>query len=200
MTTTPCAGLLLTGGASRRFGTPKAEVRIDGERLADRTARVLSAIAVPVLEVGPGSSTLDAVREAVPGSGPLAGVAAGGAALAARGAGERPALVLAVDLPFVDPALLRALADAPPADAVVPRVDGRAQSLCARYSPAALTRAAELVDAGERSMRGLLDALVDELVVRWIDEPEWSAVTTPQCFVDIDTPDDARRVGLQGPG
>jgi len=34
-------GLLLTGGASRRFGSPKAELTIDGERLADRGARLL---------------------------------------------------------------------------------------------------------------------------------------------------------------
>ena len=196
MSTAPCAALLLTGGASRRFGAPKAEVQVEGERLADRNARVLTTMAAPVLEVGPGYSTLDAVCEAEPGAGPLAGVAAGGAELVAREAGDLPVLVLAVDLPFVDPALLRALATAPAADAVVPRVDGHAQPLCARYSPTALARAARLVAAGERSMRALLDALV----VLWIDEPEWSAVTTARCFVDVDTPGDARRAGLQGPG
>jgi molybdopterin-guanine dinucleotide biosynthesis protein A len=196
VTTPACAALLLTGGASRRFGAPKAEVQVDGERLADRNARLLAAVAAPVLEVGPGYSGLDAVREDEPGAGPLAGVAAGGAALTARGAGEQSVLVLAVDLPFVDPAFLHTLAAAPAADAVVPRVDGRAQPLCARYSPAALARAALLVDAGARSMQALLDALT----VRWLDEPEWSAVATAQCFVDVDTPDDARRVGLQGPG
>jgi hypothetical protein len=63
-----------------------------------------------------------------------------------------------------------------------------------------LVRAAELVEAGERSMRSLLDALVDARGVRWIDEPEWSVLTTARCFVDVDTPDDARRVGIQGPG
>ena len=34
-------GLLFTGGASRRFGSPKAELMVDGERLADRGARLL---------------------------------------------------------------------------------------------------------------------------------------------------------------
>ena len=190
------AGLLLTGGASRRFGAPKADARVRGERLADRSARVLAEVATPVLEVGPGWSSLDAVVEDDPGAGPLAAVAAGGAALTARGAGDHAILVIAVDLPFVDAALLRVLADAPAADAVVPRVDGRPQPLCARYSPAALVVAADLVAAGARAMHALLDALT----VRWLDEPEWLAVTTARAFVDVDTPEDARAAGVEGPG
>jgi molybdopterin-guanine dinucleotide biosynthesis protein A len=190
------AGLLLTGGASRRFGSAKADVQVDGERLADRTARVLAAVAEPVLEVGPGRSPLDAVHDDEPGAGPLAALVTGGAALAARAAGHLDALVVAVDLPFLDPAVLRLLADTPTAAAVVPRIEGRAQPLCARYSPEARARAASLLRAGERSLR----ALLVDLDVRWVDETEWGAVTTARCFVDVDTPDDARRVGLEPPG
>lgn len=192
------AGLVLTGGASRRFGGPKADVRVGGERLADRTARVLSAVAAPALEVGPGASTLEALMEPVPGRGPLAAVAAGWARLLELGAGDRPVLVLAVDLPFLDPALLEVLAAAPPALAVVPRVDGRAQPLCARYAPAALGRVDEILAAGERSMQAFLTVLGSE--VQWLDEGEWSAVTTARCFVDVDTRDDADRLGLETPG
>jgi len=192
----PVAGLVLTGGASRRFGAPKADVRVAGERLADRTARILAEVAVPVLEVGPGHSTLDAVLEDPPGAGPLAAVVAGAAALADRGMTDSGVLVVAVDLPFLDGTFLRWLAAAPPADAVVPRVDGRAQPLCARYSSAALARAAGLVAAGERSMRVLLDGLA----VRWLEADEWGPVTQAACFADVDTPDDARRFGLETPG
>ncbi len=192
------AGLLLTGGASRRLGSPKADLRVGGERLADRNARLLASVTSPALEVGPGWSSLESVQEAAAGSGPLAAVAAGGARLVGRGAGDRSVLVLAVDLPFLDEAVLRALADAPPADAVVPRVDGRLQPLCARYSAAALVRAGEMLSAGERSMHALVDALAPS--VRWFDEPEWSAVTTARCFADVDTPEDAHRFGLEAPG
>ena len=65
-------GLLLTGGASRRMGTDKALIEVDGQRLVDRAAAVLGAVADPVIEVGPGWSELPAVREDPPGSGPLA--------------------------------------------------------------------------------------------------------------------------------
>ncbi|HZI37181.1 MAG TPA: NTP transferase domain-containing protein, partial [Acidimicrobiia bacterium] len=52
------AGLLLTGGASRRMGRDKALLEVGGRRLVDRAASVLAAVADPVLEVGPGWSEL----------------------------------------------------------------------------------------------------------------------------------------------
>lgn len=192
------AGLLLTGGASRRFGSPKADLRVAGERLADRSARLLGEVASPVLEVGPGRSTLEAVEEPDPGRGPLAAVTAGWAELGARGVGARPVLVLALDLPGLDPAFLRVLADAPPAAALVPRVGGRAQPLCARYAPSALDVAVEIRAGGASSMQALLGALGPG--VRWLDDADWSAFTTARCFADVDTPADARRLGLEVPG
>src|SRR5438093_7464181 len=103
------AGLLLTGGASRRMGRDKALIEVGGQRLVDRAAAALKAVADPVLEVGPGWSALPSVREDPPGSGPLAAVAAGAGALRAAGH-HGPVIVLAVDMPFVTVDLLRLLA------------------------------------------------------------------------------------------
>lgn len=193
-----CAGLLLTGGRSRRLGTDKATLRLDGESLAHRSARLLVEVATPVLEVGPGFSGLDAVLEDPPGAGPLAGVVAGAAALGVRGAAHLPALVVAVDLPRIDRAVLELLAsnESPGADAVVPRVAGRAQPLCARYSARALAVAGDTYAAGARSMREWLEALT----VRWLDERDWAGVADAGVFEDVDTPADVRRVGLEMPG
>src|SRR3954468_1318664 len=99
------AGLLLPGGASRRMGRDKALLEVGGQRLVDRAATALAAVADPVLEVGPGWSVLPAVREDPPGSGPLAAVVAGAAALRAGGH-DGPVIVLAVDMPFVTVELL----------------------------------------------------------------------------------------------
>ena len=187
-------GLLLTGGASTRLGAPKAELRRDGERLADRGSRVLRAVCETALEVGPGVTPLPPVREDPPGAGPLAAVAAGAAALQAGGR-RRPVLVLAVDLPFVEVPLLRWLADHEPAGTLVPRVAGVAQSLCARYAPADLVTAARLVADGASSMRALL-ATID---VTYADEGDWGAVAAPEGFTDVDTADAVARAQLEWP-
>ena len=75
----PAAGLLLTGGASRRMGQDKAALPATdgGESLAGRTARLLAAATSPTLEVGPGWSDLPAVVEVQRGGGPLVALAAG---------------------------------------------------------------------------------------------------------------------------
>jgi molybdopterin-guanine dinucleotide biosynthesis protein A len=190
-----CAGLLLTGGASRRLGTDKALLAVDDERLVDRTARILGAACDPVLEVGPGSSRLDAVREDPPGSGPLAALGAGATELRDRGCTD-PIVLLAVDLPSVTVELLRWLVQHPAPSSVVPYVDGAPQTLCARYGADALDAVPALLAAGERSLRALLAVVpVHEAM-----PDEWGAVATAASFADVDTPEDAARAGLELPG
>jgi molybdopterin-guanine dinucleotide biosynthesis protein A len=180
---TDVAALLLTGGASSRLGQDKATLIVGGERLCDRAARLLTEVAAPALEVGPGYTSLPAVDEGPERRGPLAAVAAGGAALPAGMA----ALVLAVDMPYVTEPLLAALAHHPSPLTVVPvDASGRLQPLCARYSPAALITAARLVAAGRRAMAALLDA---EPHVT-LDAEIWAPLAGPAPFADVDTPAD----------
>jgi molybdenum cofactor guanylyltransferase len=187
-------GLLFTGGASRRFGSPKAELTVGGERLADRGARLLRDVCDVALEVGPGYSSLPATCEEPAGVGPLAALAAGADALAAREVATS-FLVLAVDLPFVERSLLEYLRDFPSSHSIVPRVDGAPQPLCARYSAEAAATAHALLHDGARSMKALLGAVP----VTWVDEHEWSLVASVDALADVDTPDDAIGRGLELP-
>lgn len=180
-------GLLLTGGASSRMGVAKATLVIDGETLVDRAARVLSEVCRPVAEIGPGYSALETVVEEDPHQGPLAALVAGADALALRG----PVLLLACDLPFVSAQLLARLVEWPGAGTVVPvDRDGMVQPVCARYSQDALDRARSLVAEGERSLRSLLRGAG----VTLLDDAD------PRELVDVDTPDDASRWGIEHPG
>jgi molybdenum cofactor guanylyltransferase len=188
------AGLLLTGGASRRMGVDKSELRRDGERLADRAARVLTEVCDPVFEVGPGRSSLHAVREETPGEGPLVALVTGASALEARGV-TGPLLLLAVDLPLVESPLLALLAARPGEGTVVPVAGGELQPGCARYGRDALTIAGRLVASGERSLRGLLATVPVERVA----EAEWRAVAGETALDDVDTPAAAARFGLTTP-
>jgi molybdopterin-guanine dinucleotide biosynthesis protein A len=181
------AGVLLTGGASRRMGTDKARLVVNGETLAARSARVLGAVCDPVVEVGSGVSGLPAVQEEPPGAGPLVALLAGVGAL-----GEPKAVILlACDLPNVSPGLLRLLVEWPGSGTVIPVVNGRFQYACARYGPAALDEAVASVRAGGASLRQLGGARCD-----YISESDWGPVASALDFADVDTPDDLRRLGL----
>ncbi len=187
----PVAGILLTGGASRRMGTDKASMVIDGHPSALRIGALLGRVAAPVLEVGPGRSGLPAVQEDPDGEGPLVALAAGCAALRASGH-SGAAVVVACDLPLVTEEALRFLVRYPGRASVVPVVGGRPQLLCARWSAADLDAASSLVAAGERACSALM--LQSQAVV--LDDHWWSAVAEARVFADVDAPEDLDRLGL----
>ena len=187
----PVAALLLCGGASRRMGRDKTRLVHEGRTLAQRTASILASLSVTAIEVGPGGSGLDAVREEPPGEGPLAAIVAGRRALRRRGH-EGPALVVAGDMPFLTRDFLAFMANFDATGSVLPMVEGRAQPLCARWSGPDLDEAEVRYARGERSLRFLADAPGVVLLA----EPQWRAHASPQVFIDVDTLDEARRYGL----
>jgi molybdopterin-guanine dinucleotide biosynthesis protein A len=191
---TATAGVLLTGGRSRRLGVDKATLVLDGETLAVRAARALVATCSSALEAGDGVSGLPAVRETPLGGGPLVALATAGAWLREHGH-HGSVLLLAVDLPLVDEQVLGWLRDRPGAPTAVPRVDGRLQPVCARYGADALLAAASLVAAGVRALRELFDVVEHDV----IEVSEWAGVTTSATFLDVDTPADAERLGIELP-
>lgn len=104
-------GALLVGGASRRFGSPKALARLEGETLAERAHRALSHAFGRVVVVG---KTADALPLPFPvlDDGHEERAAIVGVAAALRHAAGEPVVALPIDMPFVTPAYLRELADA----------------------------------------------------------------------------------------
>jgi molybdopterin-guanine dinucleotide biosynthesis protein A len=169
------------------MGSPKAGIVVNGETLATRSARVLSAVCDPVIEVGPSVSGLPAVQEDPPGAGPLVAVLAGVGALG----NPRTVIVLACDLPFIEPALLRLLMEWPGTGTVIPVVEDRFQYACARYGGTALDEARLALHSGVSSLRALASADCE-----YLTETEWGDVVSADVFADVDTPDDLRRLGL----
>jgi molybdopterin-guanine dinucleotide biosynthesis protein A len=112
----PLTGVLLVGGASRRFGTPKALAMFDGETLADRGRRVLAEACDEVLIVGKaGELPFEVIDDASEVRAPIVGVVAG-----LRAAANHVVVFLPVDCPRVTPDVVRALGDAC-LDAAVPQ-------------------------------------------------------------------------------
>ena len=110
--------MLLLGGGSRRFGSPKALALLGGETLADRAWRLLGEACDERLALG--KPPLPALRFPVANDGvdvqaPLAGVVAG-----LRAAATDVVVAVPVDCPLLDADDLRALAAAC-RDAAVPQ-------------------------------------------------------------------------------
>ena len=103
-------GVLLVGGASRRFGSPKALARFRGELLAARGHRVLAEVCDEVVVVGKAADTLPlpfpVVDDGSETRAAIVGVAAG-----LRLATADLCVVLPTDMPWVTPGLLRTLAE-----------------------------------------------------------------------------------------
>ena len=131
-------GILLVGGASTRFGSPKALVRFEDETLAERAWRLLGEVCEERLAVG-GDGLPD------PGTGPVAAIAVG-----LRAATNEVAVVTPVDMPLLTADALRSLADACREAAV------------AQAGPlpcAVVRRAVPAFETGERRLRTVLDGL-----------------------------------------
>jgi molybdopterin-guanine dinucleotide biosynthesis protein A len=119
---------------------------------------------------------LSAIRESPIGAGPLVAFLAGIDHLQAPDA----VILLACDLPAIDEATLRWIADQPGSNTIIPTISGTPQYACARYSRAAINAAhghalAALTDAGDATYLAA-DAHADALA-------------------DVDTPADVRRLG-----
>jgi len=152
--------VLLVGGASTRFGSPKALARLGGETLAERGWRVLGEACGERLAVGKAADGLplpfSIVDDGTEVRAPLAGLVAG-----LRAAANDLVVFLPVDCFAMDAAALRALADAC-RDAAVPPRGG----LPAAYRRRALPVLERRLAAGELRLRDAvaeLDAATVEL-------------------------------------
>ena len=182
------AVVLAGGGGQRLGGVDKAGLRLGGVRLLDRVLACLDD-AETVVVVGPEKLALaraDVVwaREDPPGGGPAAALAAALPALRCE-----VVVVLAVDLPFLRPAVVEALLDALDADPALDGVQatdatGRVQPLLAAYRTGPLALAAR--DAGDAAglpVRRLLGGLRLTTL----------ALGADPAGTDCDTPDDLAR-------
>jgi len=114
----PLTGVLLVGGASRRFGSPKALARVGDETLAERAWRLLGDACEERLAVGKAGELelpFPLVDDGTAVRAPLAGVVAG-----LRAAAHGVAVFLPVDAPRVTVDALRLLGEAC-RDAAVPQ-------------------------------------------------------------------------------
>jgi molybdopterin-guanine dinucleotide biosynthesis protein A len=185
------SALILAGGkATRLGGIDKRELVIDGKKIFERQCEVLAPRVAEILVSSarqvPGYRS---ITDGVAGAGPLAGIAAGLAAVTTPWL-----LVVAGDMPFVSGAVvdlvLAAIDEA--FDAVGVRVGGLPEPLFAVYQTRSRAAAERRLAARRYKASGLL---TDEgLRVRWLDEPALREVDpTLRAFFNVNEPSDLAR-------
>lgn len=195
--------VILAGGSSRRMGRDKLLLERDGVPLIEGVIAdvhrqlVEHSSSAPAIVVGPqppmrvlDHARVEALftREEPPGGGPLPAIAAGLDRIDAPTVADSIVVVLAGDAPN-GPAAMSQLIGSLDSDhdaAVLTDDPGRRQPLCAAYHLDALRRA--LTGIGELSGRRM-DELLDQLTIALVPD-------TVNAAADIDTPDDARRLGF----
>jgi molybdenum cofactor guanylyltransferase len=211
------ACILLAGGRSRRMGKDKGLLALPGEggqegKTGISFAGQLVATLAPlcretllvardatqaadyetIVGVRDGQHAVRLVMDKVPDVGPLMGLYTG---LSAIQSGR--ALVVAIDMPYVQPELAAFLLSQPPSSGdtpgetlLVPVVDGTPQVLLAVYPRSVLSVIEARLQEGRRDPRSLLEVAP----VRYIEEAQLRQVD-PQLrsFININTPEDLTR-------
>ena len=193
--------IILAGGFGKRLGRDKATTEAGGRPLLHWSALAASAVSDDIVVARRPDQNfppLDGVvwREVVDhrhDRGPLAGLEATLPLIR-----HDLAVAVACDMPFLQPELLRAVAEAcatssdgPDTQIAMPYLDGVAQPLLAAYRPSVVPHATRLLDDGNGRIRALLPLVehrlmgADELRVH---DPEL------QSFINVNRPDDLERV------
>ena len=169
--------MLLVGGASTRFGSPKALAQFDGETLADRAWRLLGEACDERIAVGKRADELalsfDLLDDDTEVRAPIAGVIAG-----LREATHELAVVIPVDTPLLTVAALHELAEACRDVAMPP-----SGPLPGAYRRTVLPELERALAEERLSLR----AAIAELDVALVD-------LEAALLVNVNTPDDVQRL------
>jgi molybdenum cofactor guanylyltransferase len=194
-----CVGVLLAGGAARRFGgRPKGLARLGGTRIADLALAALRGATTSQLVAANDARAprwfpgVRVIADLAPGLGPLSGLAT-----ALRAADGAPVIVVAWDMPFVTTDLLIELRrrGESGASAVVP-VHGserQAEPLCAWYAAASFATCQALLEAGARRAAALFDALPRPETMGDQDLAPFGEPT--RLFTSVDSPETLAALG-----
>lgn len=173
----PLSTLILAGGLSRRFGQDKRLLRLwgcNGPTLLEHSIQLVQAVSAEVLVVLNDPEqwshlATHLVRDCHPNGGALGGIYSGLQAMR-----YEHALVVACDMPLLNPALLQFMADQPRTYDIliprslrtgVPRNPFAAETLHAIYGKTCLGAIQATLEAGQRRITDIFP----QLQVRYLD-------------------------------
>jgi molybdopterin-guanine dinucleotide biosynthesis protein A len=184
-------GFVLVGGRSARMGRDKTLLPYLGRPMALHQAAKLARVCRRVALVGKHPELFAGSPYAFVEDGAAPAAAIFGVAAALAASPDDTNLVLAADIPRIGEAFLAALlevAEAIPADAVVPVSGGVAQPLCAVWRRSAHAALVARLAAGDYALVGALQQIRTVLI------PEAATAALPgghpDNFLNVNTPED----------
>ena len=185
--------IVLAGGKGTRLGKDKLQEVVGGRPLLQRVIDSLSLISERILVVTAQGQKRPAfqvrqievasVPDVYPGKGALGGIYTGLSA-----SDSQHSLVVAADMPFLNPDLLQYLVGvAPGFDVVMPRVDGEIEPLHAVYSRECLPAIQGQIDRNRLQIRVFLE----QVRVRYVEPADMDRFDPRRLsFFNVNTPED----------
>lgn len=181
-------GVILAGGKSSRFGINKAFSEINGSRLIDIVAGLLTSIFTRTVLITNSPEEysylgLPIRKDLIRGLGPIGGILTG-----LEDISDEAGFFIACDMPFVSEDLIRYIVSVRGEfDAVVPKIDWKIEPLHALYRKSCLPVIRELIASG---VYQTIKAF-DRLNVRYLNEAEIRA-NDPQMrsFFNVNRPEE----------
>jgi molybdopterin-guanine dinucleotide biosynthesis protein A len=201
LTPQPITGVILAGGKSDRMGQNKALMSLDGHRLVDRVVDVLRAVFANLLVVTNSPELyadlgLRMVGDVYPDKGALGGIYS-----AVHHVATPYCFIVACDMPFLNPTVMRYLiAQIDAYDVVMPDIHGETEPLHAIYGKACLAPIHRRIEANRLKITGFLP----EVRVRMVTATELQPLDPDLLtFQNLNTPEDfqaaERRLRSLGP-
>lgn len=185
---------IMAGGQSSRMGTDKSFVPLLGKLMIEHVIGRLAdlgqdeTLLVTNRPAEYANLDLPMFGDVIPDKGSLGGIYS-----AIHYSHSPYTLVIACDMPFVNPALLRymiSLREGDHFDVIVPRVDGYPEGLHAIYSKMCLAPIRSRLDANQLKVIGFYD----DVRIRYLDEMEYSRFDPKRLsFQNINTPEELKR-------
>ncbi len=184
----PLSGLVIAGGRSSRMGTDKALLIVEGQTLVQRVVSALRTLCDEVIVVTNSPDTAAAtdaptVRDLIPQQGPLSGIHAGLSTMR-----NEHGFFVACDMPWLNLEFIKYLVGLVDGfDVIVPRLDGRCETLHAVYGKPCLAP----IEAALREQRRRVTAFYEAVRVRYVERDECERFDRAlQMFANVNTPEE----------
>ncbi len=185
-------GVILAGGRSRRMGRDKATLSFDGTTLFDRTLQIFEDLFHDNLIAGDRPDLekphIPALADRYPGS------ALGGLYTGLEAAQTPYIFVAACDMPFIDPAIIRLIAERRRSfDAVIPRTGQGLEPLFGIYGKRCLEPIKQQLEEGNFRVFDFYD----QVKIRYLEEdelpPDWQ-----RTLANVNTPEELDALNRPG--